>query len=116
MSACKASEDKPRRLEEDTASYLADIELQFSDELEAEDKDTLIENVLAEIKQRTASAASDRRTNFLIEKMCMAANAKNLLDVAVRLSPYSVFLARNRFSSHILQVITIFILTQIINT
>lgn len=97
-------QEKPRRLEDETADYLAKIELQFTDDLDQEDRVNLVENVLAEINQRTASASCDRRTNYLIEKLCFAADLKNLLTIARRFVPYSLFLARNRYSSHILQV------------
>lgn len=98
-------QDKPRRLEDETADYLAKIEQQFTDNLDREEKLNLVENVLSEINQRTASAACDRRTNYLIEKLCFAADIKNLLIIARRFAPYSLFLARNRYSSHILQVL-----------
>jgi len=97
--------DKPRRLEDATAEYLMKVELQFSDDLPQEDKLVLVENVILEIAQRTASAASDRRTNYLIEKICYAADLKNLLIITKRFAPYVVFLARNRFSSHVLQAV-----------
>ena len=97
--------EKPRRLEDETADYLAKIELQFTDALDQEDKLNLVENVLTEINQRTASAACDRRTNYLIEKLCFAADLKNLLIVTNRFIPYSVFLARNRYSSHVMQAV-----------
>lgn len=99
------STDKPRRLEEETANYLCQIETQFTDKLDNEEKHILVENVLSEIKTRTASATCDRRTNFLMEKICYAANLQSLLEITKRCSPYSVFLARNRYSSHVLQVL-----------
>lgn len=99
------SNDKPRRLEEDTTNYLCQIELRFNDKIDNEEKLILIENVLSEIKTRTASATCDRRTNFLMEKICYAANLPNLLEITRRCSPYGVFLARNRYSSHVLQAI-----------
>jgi hypothetical protein len=97
-------QEKPRRLEDETAEYLAKIELQFTEDLDNEDRINLVENVLAEINQRTASASCDRRTNYLIEKLAFAADLKNLLTIARRFIPYALFLARNRYSSHILQV------------
>lgn len=96
--------DKPRRLEEETSNYLCQIETQFTDKLDAEEKQILVENVLSEIKTRTASATCDRRTNFMMEKICLAADLKCLLEITRRCSPYGVFLARNRYSSHVLQV------------
>lgn len=97
-------QEKPRRLEDETAEYLAQIETQFTDDMEVEDRINLVENVLAEINQRTASASCDRRTNYLIEKLTYAADLKNLLIIGRRFVPYALFLARNRYSSHIMQV------------
>jgi len=78
------SQIKPRRLEDNIAEYLMKIEMQLTKDsmLDDDEKNNLIENVLSEVSQRTASASCDRRTNFLIEK-----------------------LARNRYSSHMLQVL-----------
>jgi hypothetical protein len=98
--------NKPRRLEDDTVTYLTQLDVQLSAEgLEEADKDILVENVLSEIKQRTASAACDRRTNYIIEKLCYSASLPNLMEIVKRVSPYAVFLARNRHASHVLQAI-----------
>ena len=97
---------KPRRLDDDTVTYLTQLDAQLSSEdLDNEDKEILVENVLSEIKQRTASAACDRRTNMIIEKICYAASLPHLIEIINRCKPYAVFLARNRHSSHILQAI-----------
>ena len=93
--------DKPRRLEEETAVYLSGLEAQL--EGEVEDLVVLVDNVLEEIKQRTASAASDRRTNYVVERICCVANIKQLLEMIKRFTPYVLFLAQNRHSSHVLQ-------------
>jgi hypothetical protein len=97
---------KPRRLEDDTLNYLTQLDVQLSaDGLDRADQDILVENVLSEIKQRTASAACDRRTNYIIEKLCYAASLPNLMEIIKRITPYAVFLARNRHASHVLQAI-----------
>jgi hypothetical protein len=97
---------KPRRLEEDTITYLMQLDKQLhADSIDPDDQEILVENVLDEIKQRTASAACDRRTNMIIERLCYAAKLKQLVEIVSRLTPYAVFLARNRHSSHILQAI-----------
>lgn len=75
-----------------------------------EEKSILVANVLNEIKLRTASAACDRRTNYLMEKLCFASNLENLVEILQRFSTYAVFLARNRYSSHVLQVIIMMLL------
>ena len=97
---------KPRRLDDDTVTYLTQLDVQLSSEdLDAEGREILVENVLSEIKLRTASAACDRRTNSIIEKLCYAASLPHLIEIINRCTPYAVFLARNRHSSHILQAI-----------
>lgn len=108
-----SSEEMPRKLEDETVNYLEQIEEQFTllqssnnspEEIE-EDKNILVENVFLELKLRTASTLCDRRTNFLMEKLCFATNLSNLLEVIRRCTPYSIFLVRNRYSSHVLQAI-----------
>jgi hypothetical protein len=97
--------EKPRRLEEETAIYLSGLEPQLEDAENNDNIEILIDNVLDEIKQRTASAASDRRTNFIIEKICNFANISQLMEVIKRCAPYVLFLSQNRHSSHVVQSI-----------
>lgn len=107
MSKPTIGHEKPRRLEDDTASYL----LQMEQELEtlpredAEARSILIENVFQEIENRSASAACDRRTNFIVEKLCTEASMPQLLECMAKWTQYVIFLARNRFASHILQTL-----------
>ena len=97
---------KPQRLQETMASYLISLEQQVSSfGVDEEAEDTLMDNMLMEIKSCTASAACDRRTNVIIEKLCINANLANVLELLKRFSDYSVFLARNRHSSHVLQAL-----------
>jgi len=97
---------KPRRLEEDTITYLMQLDKQIhADALDPDEQEVLVENVLDEIKQRTASAACDRRTNLIMERLCYAAKLKHLVEILSRFTPYAVFLARNRHSSHIIQAL-----------
>ena len=65
--------NKPKRLEDDIMTYLVSLEeqmAQFGDESD-DTKEIFAENVLTEIKQSTASAACDRRTNTVIEKIAI---------------------------------------------
>jgi hypothetical protein len=94
--------DKPRRLEEETAMYLTQIESALDN---SEENDVLVANVLDEIKLRTASASCDRRTNYIIEKLCYKSNITQVLEMLNRLVPYATFLSSNRYSSHTIQVI-----------
>jgi hypothetical protein len=97
--------EKPRRLEDDMVTYLTHIENRFdNDNLDEEEKLLLVENVLSELKFRTASAACDRRTNFLMEKLSFQCDLKNINEYIQRCTPYSIFLVRNRYSSHVIQV------------
>jgi hypothetical protein len=103
------AENKPRKLEEDdeVVTYLKSLDERLSEEgLDQADAEVLAENVLTEIKTRTASAACDRRTNLIIEKLSQACSLPNLLQIIERFSPYAEFLASNRYSSHVIQTIT----------
>lgn len=100
-------ENKPRKLEEgdEAIVYLTALDKQLSAEgLDADDFEVLVGNVLSEVKHRAASAASDRRTNTTIEKLVLVSTLPQLLEIIAGFTPYAVFLARNRYSSHILQV------------
>lgn len=95
---------RPRRLDEETAKYLVELDVQLSKQSENEvDNEILVENVLNELKTKTASAASDRRTHEFIEKICFASNMKYLLEIFQRCTPYGLFLSKNRYSAHVLQ-------------
>lgn len=102
--------DIPRRLEanDETVEYLLSLNKQLSengiDESDGDAVETLLNNVLSEIKSRSASLASDRRTSLIIEKIVLLANITHLMDLCRKLTPYIGFLARNRYSSHVLQV------------
>lgn len=105
--------EKPRKLEDATAEYLADIDIQYAElckrgreEDNSEQRAILVENVLTEISSRTASAACDRRTNYIMEQLCFEANLSLLIQLLQSWAPYAVFLARNRFASHVIQVST----------
>jgi hypothetical protein len=102
-----ANQDKPRRLEDETATYLAEIEQQFNaiDEDDTDTRSVLVQNVLTEIQSRTASAACDRRTNYLLEKLCSYADYSLILQLLQRWTVYAIFLARNRYASHVVQTI-----------
>lgn len=101
-----ANQEKPRRLEDETATYLAEIEQQFNamPAHDLENRSILVNNVLTEIQSRTASAACDRRTNYLLEQLVAHADCLLLLQLLQKWTPYIIFLARNRFASHVIQV------------
>jgi hypothetical protein len=108
----KITYEKPRRLEEETAQYLLQLDEQFtqqsslapSDEKE-EMMNILINNVLDEIKTRLASTICDRRTNYLLERICFNSNIQQLMEILNKCQPYGIFLAQNRYGSHVIQAI-----------
>ena len=98
---------KPKRLEDAIVTYLVSLETQMASMRDDSDesKALFVENVLTEIKQSTASAACDRRTNTVVEKICYNATLPNVIEIMARLSNYAVFLARNRHASHVVQAL-----------
>ena len=97
---------KPRRLEEDLVTYLLSLEKEISaKDVDEETRSVLVENVLSELRKSMASAACDRRTNLMLEKICYAASLANIVDIATHFTPYAVFMARNRHSSHVVQAL-----------
>lgn len=97
--------EKPRKLEDDTAVYLAQMDVEFDkiplDDIES--RSVLVENVIREVEHRLASASCDRRTNFIIEKLVTDGSLEILVECMKKCKEYVVFLARNRFASHIVQ-------------
>ena len=109
------SEDntKPRKLDDTVANYILQIEERLNELNDGkgdnegdldESRNILVENVLIELKTKTASALCDRRTNYFMEKICMIADVNGLLEILSRCVTYTIFLVRNRYSSHVLQV------------
>ena len=102
----RGSSDKPRRLEEDIFKYLQQLEPQINNSnLESSEKDVLVTNILTEIKSRVGSAMCDRRTNLILENLCFLSSLSQIITICTLVSPYAVFLARNRHSSHVLQAL-----------
>ena len=97
----------PRRMEESMVSYLTSLDKQLTSgpDVDEESRAILVDNVLAEMKSCTASAACDRRVHTIVEKICYAASITNLIEILRRFTDYAVFIARNRHSSHIAQAI-----------
>ena len=111
-SAEPGEDGKPRRLDQGTVQYLKQIDPELDNirhgysegDGDIVTRDILIENVLEELKTRTASAACDRNVNSIVEKICLAGSFEHVIELLRRFTPYALFLARNRHSSHILQV------------
>lgn len=111
MEESDKSIQKPRRLEDTTAVYLEEIDLQYAElskrrqeDGNEENRAILVQNVFQEIQTRTASAACDRRTNYIMEQLCFEADAGLLCQLLMNWTVYTVFLARNRYASHVVQV------------
>ena len=113
------SSNNPRRLDasDESVEYLLNLNLQLKENAidfsDPEAVETLVGNVLSEIKSRCASLASDRRTSFIVEKLVLLANLPQLLEFCEKFNTYELFLARNRYSSHVLQVYIVSILCSI---
>jgi hypothetical protein len=111
----KITYEKPRRLEEETAQYLLQLDEQFTQQqsslLPSDEKEEMmnifINNVLDEIKTRLASTICDRRTNYLLERICFHSNIQQLIDIMNKCQPYGIFLAQNRYGSHVMQVLAL---------
>lgn len=108
---------KPRKMAETNVTYIIQLATQLATttnasntdagdaEEDREDREVLVQNVLAELAQCTASAACDKRTNDVIEKLAYIASLPQLLELMRRFTPYTVFLARQRHASHVYQAI-----------
>lgn len=105
-----SKEGIPRRLEldDEIIQYLQTLDGQISkngiEESDKESVEILVNNVLSEIKNRCGSLASDRKTSLIIEKLVLLSYVPQLIEFCRKLSPYVLFLAKNRYSSHVLQV------------
>ncbi|CAM9708221.1 unnamed protein product, partial [Ectocarpus fasciculatus] len=114
-SAEPGEDGKPRRLDQGTVQYLKQIDPELDNiragydggDGDMDTRDILIGNVLEELKTRTASAACDRNVNSIVEKICLAGSFEHVIELLRRFTPYALFLARNRHSSHILQQSTL---------
>ena len=106
MEVTDTKPTNPRRLEEDIAEYLGHVESSWNGMSETrtdEELQIMVSNVFDEVKHRLASAACDRRTHTIIEKLGYVASMSSLIVLFDHLCAYGVFLARNRHSSHVLQ-------------
>lgn len=103
-----AALDKPRRLEPESVAYLLSlgpaVEAAGSDP-EGEAADLLVENLLAELRSRLASAACDRAAHPVLEAVVALASLPQSLAVLRGLAGYGPFLAGHRHSSHLLQTL-----------
>ena len=78
----------PRRLDDDDdiVKYLIGLEIQLknANNMDETSLSLLISNVLIEIKNKTASCASDRRTHIIIEQLVVHSSLSQLLEIIKR--------------------------------
>jgi hypothetical protein len=119
---------KPQKAEQDTVTYLRQIEgllddfsrtefnnknnngnkkLNDGNEAEeedaAEEKTILVKNVFEEIKNQEAALSTDKYSSNIIEKVLNHATEEQLVNFGVGIQEYFLFLSSNRYSSHVLQ-------------
>ncbi len=119
---------KPQKAEQDTVTYLRQIEgllddfsrnefnngkkkeedaksmEQDEDEEDAlEEKKILIKNVFEEIKNQEAALSTDKYSSNIIEKVLKHATEEQLIHFGLGIQEYFLFLSSNRYSSHVLQ-------------
>ena len=119
---------KPQKAEQDTVTYLRQIEgllddfsrnefnngkkkeedaksmEQDEDEEDAsEEKNILIKNVFEEIKNQEAALSTDKYSSNIIEKVLKHATEEQLIHFGLGIQEYFLFLSSNRYSSHVLQ-------------
>ena len=78
--------NKPRRLEDDVAEYLNHIEndwIGMTESRSDSEMELMVTNVLDEVKYRLASAACDRRTHPIVEKLAYVASMSNLIIMLI---------------------------------
>ena len=118
--------NKPTKPENDTVTYLRQIEGLLDEfvrvEIEGkntgtkitvtdgeegqntgEEKTILINNVFEEITKQEAALSTDKMSSGIIEKVLFHASDEQLVTFAAGLQGYFLFLASNRYSSHVLQ-------------
>jgi nucleolar protein 9 len=124
--------DKPAKPESDTVTYLRQIEgllddfvrkesghsipagtndktIDQDDDEEEEEEDAgddkliLVNNVFEEIAKQEAALSTDKMSSSIIEKVLKHGSDKQLVQFGVGLQGYFLFLASNRYSSHVIQ-------------
>ena len=92
---------KPRKADEGTIHYVASIALltsgsQPTDADQDNDDADVVENVLEELKTKTASVICEKKACVCMQELVYKANAQQLCTVLERLLPYAQFLSTNR--------------------
>ena len=123
--------NKPAKPETDTVTYLRQIEGLLDDFIRKEgvnvqgagtntnaieggdddsgdedvgdDKMILVNNVFEEIAKQEAALSTDKMSSSIIEKVLKHGSDKQLVQFGLGLRGYFLFLASNRYSSHVIQ-------------
>ena len=106
------SHNRPRRIEADMVAYIkavqAGVDANADDEEgDEESSDLLYWNVIEELSNRAASAASERHSCEPMEKILDKCTESQLLVLCTQFEGYWMHLWTNRYSSHVLQKIFI---------
>jgi hypothetical protein len=96
---------RPRKVDDDTITYLRGLEIPLKTEEDAESRELLVENMFEEVKSKEASLATHRKCSFIMETAVRVAPPAVAVTVAQRLLPYAGFLATDRYGSHVLQTV-----------
>ena len=95
---------KPKRLEEETVSYLRQLEVPLQDAAEDEEqREILVENCFKELRMREASACCNKKCSFVVEKFLAYATTEQLLTFVNNTIPYIHAMMYNPYASHVLQ-------------
>ena len=97
--------NKPRRVEPDLLSYFREVETLLDNPVEDVDETLLIQNIYDEMKHNEASLASDKRGSEVLEKIVKKSTSFQLRTLLNGFCDYHAFLATNRYSSHVLQLV-----------
>lgn len=104
---------KPRRADEGVLQYISTLAVLTGEQKPGPENDadeagiddaTIVDNVLEELKTKTASVICEKKACVCMQELVYKSNATQLCTVLQRLLPYVQFLSTNRYSSHVIQV------------
>src|SRR5690554_6659735 len=93
---------KPRRAEEGVIQYVSTLAVLTGEQKTAEESDaeeqviddaTIVDNVLEELKTKTASVICEKKACVCMQELVYKANAAQLCTILQRVLPYAQFLS-----------------------